>query len=206
MDIPVPSLASRRACALAAALAMLASLTVVTASASARPSSPAPLDAAREVLALSNARLELMDEVMASKWFSRSPIEDPVQETSVKDTAAAEAAALGVAAAGTRAVFAAQIEAAKEVQLGWGSHWLYYGAPAGMAAPELGQLRSQLSEISKQIVAVLPRLIPLSKLPDARNRVSIAAARFLRVRYLGSAGRAAIVDSLLTLRRASNSA
>lgn len=196
MDLPLPRLAFAALTTLALAFAL------ATSSASAKPGPSAPLEAAREALALSNARLELMDEVMASKWFSHSPIEDPVQETSVKDSAAAKAQALGVAAAGTRAVFAAEIEAAKEVELGWGSHWLYYGAPAGMAAPELGQLRAQLNEVSEQIIAILPRLVPLAKLPDAQDRVSKAAAKILTVRYLSAEGRAGLVDALLGLRRA----
>jgi chorismate mutase-like protein len=201
MEAPASRSTARRARALA--IAILTSLAALGAAAgTASAAAPAPLEAAREALVLSNTRLELMDEVMASKWFSRSPIQDTAQEASVKEAAAGEAGELGVAAAGTRALFAAEIEAAKEVQLGWGSHWLYYGAPADLAAPELVQLRSQLGEISKQIIAVLPRLVSLSKLPDARKRVGMAAAKILRVRYLGAEGRAALVDALFGLRRA----
>jgi len=190
----------RRARALTVAiLAFVVALAVAGGTASA--AAPVPLEAAREALALSNDRLELMDEVMASKWFNRTPIQDPAQEATVKAAAVVRAGELGIAAAGTRAVFAAEIAAAKEVQLGWGSHWLYYGAPTDLAPPELAQLRAQLSELSEQIVAVLPRLVPLSKLPDARDRVSRAAAKILTVRYLSADGRVALVDALLGLRR-----
>lgn len=158
--------------------------------------------AVRQALALSDARLELMDEVMASKWFGRTPIEDPAQEAAVVEAAVMKARALGVAAGGTAELFAAEIEAAKEVQLGWGSHWLYYGAPPDLAAPELAQLRAELSSISEQIVALLPKLVPLSRLPKARVPATRAAARILRVRYLSAEGRTRIVDALLRLRRA----
>jgi chorismate mutase-like protein len=178
-------------------VAAVAAGTAATASAEAPPA----LAAAREALALTDARLELMDEVMASKWFSRAPIEDPAQEAAVTEAAVAKAGELGVAPAGVRSLFGAEIEAAKEVQLGWGSHWLYLGAPPDLAAPDLAQLRSQLSEISERIVAVLPRLAPLAELPDAHRRVTMAAAKVLRVRYLGAASRARLVEALLAIRR-----
>jgi chorismate mutase-like protein len=163
---------------------------------------PSPLAAAQEVLARTNERLQLMDEVMASKWFSRTPIEDPAQEAAVKSAAVARAGTLGVAAAGTRSLFAAEIAAAKEVELGWGSHWLYYGAPPDLAAPELEALRVRLSGISEQIVAVLPRLVGLSEVPSARRRLLAMSANILRVRYLSVEGQKKIVDSLLGIRRA----
>jgi chorismate mutase-like protein len=164
---------------------------------------PAALTAAREALVLTDQRLELMDEVMASKWFSHSPIQDPAQETTVKEAAVAKAQALGVAAGGTRSLFAAEIVAAKEVQLGWGSHWLYYGAPPDLAAPELEALRARLSAISEEIVALLPRLVTLAKVPDARTRVGKIATKVLQVKYLGAEGRAGVIDALLGIRRAS---
>jgi chorismate mutase-like protein len=200
MKESVPRFALR--CARAFAMAIVTSVVAfATFGSTASAAAPAPLEAAREVLSLSKERLELMDEVMASKWFSHSPIQDPAQEAKVKEAAAAEAQELGVAPAGTRALFAAEIGAAKVVELGWGSHWLYYGAPADLAAPDLGQLRSQLSDISKKIVAVLPRLVSLSKLPNASSRVSQATAKILRVRYLGDDPRSTIVSALLGLRR-----
>jgi chorismate mutase len=157
---------------------------------------PAPMKAARQILNLTKNRLELMDEVMASKWLSRAPIQDPAQEATVTETAVAEAEALGVGPELTRGLFAAEIAAAKEVQLGWGSHWLYFGAPE-LAAPELTTLRAELTGISKAIVAALPRLEGLGAQPNVRDRLLTAASKILRVRYLTAAGREAIVDSLL---------
>jgi chorismate mutase len=157
---------------------------------------PAPMKAARQILNLTKNRLELMDEVMASKWLSRAPIQDPAQEATVTETAVAEAEALGVGPELTRGLFAAEIAAAKEVQLGWGSHWLYFGAPE-LAAPELATLRAELTGISKAIVAALPRLEGLGAQPNVRDRLLTAASKILRVRYLTAAGREAIVDSLL---------
>jgi chorismate mutase len=157
---------------------------------------PASMKAARQILTLTKNRLELMDEVMASKWLSRAPIQDPAQEATVTETAVAEAEALGVGPELTRGLFAAEIAAAKEVQLGWGSHWLYFGAPE-LAAPELTTLRAELTGISKAIVAALPRLEGLGAQPNVRDRLLTAASKILRVRYLTAAGREVIVDSML---------
>jgi chorismate mutase len=161
------------------------------------------LGPARQVLSLTEARLELMDEVMATKWLSRAPIQDLTQEAAVKEAAIAQAATRGVAAAGTRKLFDAEIAAAKEVQLGWGSHWLYYGAPPDLAAPDLTELRSRLSAISNEIVATLPRLVSLGEAPRAAERLEAAAARILTVKYLSREGRTAIVEGLLGIRAAS---
>jgi chorismate mutase len=177
-------------------LAFLAAAAVAVPT-SAVAAAPAPMAAARQVLTLTKSRLGLMDQVMASKWLSRAPIQDPVQEATVTETAVAEAEPLGVSAELTRSVFAAEIAAAKEVQLGWGSHWLYYGAPEGLAAPELATLRAELTAISKGIVAELPRLDGLATQPNVRARLLDAAKKILRVRYLTAAGREAIVDALL---------
>jgi chorismate mutase-like protein len=168
---------------------------------SAAASQPASLGAAREVLVLTRDRLDLMEEVMAAKWFSRSPIQDPAQEATVTEAAIAKARALGVAASGTRGLFEAEIAAAKEVELGWGAHWLFFGAPPDLAAPELETLRTELSAISERIVAVLPRLVPLSRDPEAAPRLRRAGARILRVAYLTGAGREPIVGALSAIRR-----
>jgi chorismate mutase-like protein len=184
---------------LAVTLALLWAGALVAPPAGAASTSLAP---ARRVLSLTEARLGLMDQVMASKWLSRSPIEDVAQETAVKEAAVAKAGEIGVAAAGTRRLFAAEIAAAKEVQLGWGSHWLLYGAPPDLTAPDLTELRARLSAISAEIVAALPGLVSIGEAPRAGERLEAAAARILTVRYLGREGRASIVEGILAIRAA----
>jgi chorismate mutase len=189
-----------------AALAVVAvSLAVVAPSAcAATPPAGGAFGAAREALILSKERLGLMKEVMASKWISRGPIQDLVQEESVKEAAVGKGLELGVAAGATRELFGAEIAAAKEVQLGWGSHWLYYGAPVGLAAPDLGQIRSSLGVISEGLVALLPKLVGLADEPNAEARLGAAGAKILKVPYLGAAGRGAIVEGLLGIRSRAN--
>jgi chorismate mutase len=182
---------------LAALLAVALVLVAIAIPTGAGAATPAPLKAARQILTLTESRLELMEQVMASKWLSRSPIQDPAQEATVTETAVTEGEALGVGAKLTRGVFKAEIAAAKEVQLGWGSQWLYFGAPEGLAAPELTTLRAELTAISKSIVAALPRLEGLDKQANVRARLLAASAKILIVHYLSTKSREAIVDALL---------
>jgi chorismate mutase len=182
--------------------ALLCALLVTVAMATSMPTgavaaTPAPLKAARQILTLTEQRLELMEQVMASKWLSRSPIQDPAQEATVTETAVAEAEALGVSAKLTRKLFAVEIAAAKEVQLGWGAQWLYFGAPEGLTAPELTTLRAELTGISKAIVADLPRIEGLSALPHVHTRLLNAAKKILIVHYLGNENFESLVEALL---------
>jgi chorismate mutase len=192
----------RRPRTLALALLMTGAAMLGLGAAGASAAGPS-LQPARQVLALTEARLELMEGVMASKWLSRAPIQDLTQEATVKEAAVAQAATLGVAAGGTRKLFDAEIAAAKEVQLGWGSQWLFYGAPPELAAPNLTELRSRLSTISSEIVATLPSLVSIAAAPRAGERLEAAAKRILTVRYLSGLGRTAIVEGLLGIRAAS---
>lgn len=175
-------------------------LVVAVGPARAAGSERAMIGAAREALGLTGQRLGLMKEVMASKWLSRAPIQDLGQEEAVKEAAVARGLELGVAAGSTRGLFTAEIAAAKEVQLGWGSHWLFYGAPAELAAPDLTALRASLAEISERLVALLPKLIGLGGVSEAEARVAAAARKILKVPYLGVEGRAQIVKALVAIR------
>jgi chorismate mutase len=197
----VPRPGSRRRSVLAALVVVAVSAVIVAPGAAAASGSDGgAFGAAREALVLSRERLGLMKEVMASKWLSRAPIQDLAQEEAVKESAIAQGLELGVAAGATRGLFTAEIAAAKEVQLGWGSHWLFDGAPAGLAAPDLGQLRTTLGRISERLVALLPKLVGLGSEPNAEARLRAAAAKSLRVPYLGPTGRSAIVEALLGVR------
>lgn len=189
----------RSALLLLAVLLVLAAIAV-PATATASAPEPAPLRAGREALVLTKERLDLMKEVMASKWLSRGPIQDLSQEETVTAAAVTQGLELGVAAGSTRHLFAAEIAAAKEVQLGWGSHWLYFGAPADLVAPDLAQLRATLGGISERLVALLPKLVALGDEPLAQAQMDAAAAKILKVPYLGDTGRGAIVEALLGIR------
>jgi len=68
-------------------------------------------------------RLDLMKDVAATKWQSKTAIEDQDRESIVIETAAADALKYGLTPASSRFFFAMQIEAAKEIQRYWFDEW-----------------------------------------------------------------------------------
>lgn len=165
----------------------------------------AGIGAARTALRLTGERLALMKQVMASKWVSRSPIQDRAQERVVMAGALALSRRRGLADAGVRRVFGQEILAAKEVQLGWGQQWLWYGFPRHLRPPDLTQMRAKLASLTPEVVDALARLGRLRC--QARGRVALlhASRRLIRTRFVSDRRRAAIVAALLSVRRVGSS-
>lgn len=191
-----PQATSRRAAVVAAAV--IAALA--PGAATAKTESPA--SAARRALSLSDARLSLMRSVMASKWQSRAPVEDRAQERAVLRSARDAARRHGLAAAGVAAVFEAEIETAKIVQLGWGRQWLLHGFPAGEPAPDIAQIRAKLADLSPRIVDALAGLDGLRCRAGARAALLRDSRRLIRARYVTNRARDQLVDALLKVHGA----
>ena len=68
-------------------------------------------------------RLDLMKDVAATKWQSKTAIEDLDREAVVIEKAATDALNYGLTPASSRFFFAMQIEAAKEIQRYWFAEW-----------------------------------------------------------------------------------
>jgi chorismate mutase-like protein len=167
----------------------------------ARPSStPAQLVAARSFLRLTNERLALMKAVMENKWVSRSPIEDRAQESRVVQAALALSVKLRLADAGVRRVFTEEISAAKDVQLGWGTRWLWHGFPQDLKPPSLDQLRDQIAALTPKLVDTLADLGRLRCEAGIRASLTRASHRLIPTRYVTDRRRAAIVAALLSVR------
>ena len=101
-------------------------------------------------------RLELMTAVAAHKWRHRQPIEDLQREALVIDQAVADALRYGFTVGSSRAFFAAQIEAAKEIQRHWFEVW--QSAPGPPSAPDLErEVRPELLRLGSEILAAAAR-------------------------------------------------
>ena len=166
-------------------------------------STPSPTSAARRALTLSDARLSLMRSVMASKWQSRAPVEDRVQEQAVLAGAREAARERGLAPAGVAAVFEAEISIAKSVQLGWGDQWLLHGFPAGEPTPDIAQIRAKLGALSPRIVDALAGLDGLRCRSGARVALRRDSRRLIRTRFVTDRARADLVDALLKVHGSS---
>jgi cyclohexadienyl dehydratase len=147
--------------------------------------------AAEQLYQLLDARLELMDEVAAHKWRQGQPIENLDRETVVLERAVADALRHGLTPDSSRAFFAAQIEAAKEIQRHWFRVWEAGAEPA--AAPDLDAVvRPELLRLGSDILAAAGHARPVSR----RAFDAVVA-----VEGLGDGARAAVFRALEDLRR-----
>jgi chorismate mutase len=175
------------------AAAVIAALTPAPATAT----TGSPAGAARHVLSLSDERLSLMRGVMASKWQSRTPVEDRAQERTVLTSARAAARQHGLGEAGVAAVFETEIATAKTVQLGWGRQWLLHGFPANEPTPDIAQIRAKLADLSPRIIDALAQLDGLRCRSGARAALLRDSRRLVRTRFVTQRARADLVGALL---------
>ena len=184
------------------ALAVAVALVALPAAASAADR----LAGARQVLALTQQRLSFMESVAASKWLSRTPIQDTAQEATVLQTARDAATASELQPASVANLFGVEITAAKVVQLGWGQEWLLNGFPADQPAPDLTAIRPQIAALTPAIVDALARTTAVHCVRDARARLLHDATRTITVAQVTPAVRVAVVDAILRVRGAGRDA
>jgi cyclohexadienyl dehydratase len=140
-----------------------------------------------------------MQDVAAHKWVNGLPVEDGAREAKVLESAEAAALRFGVDVSATRALFEAQIEAAKEIQRYWFTRWAL-GSPPRSAPDLVGDLRPRLLALGDLILAGLaaapgragsvPPLPGLSessrrRLSDALSAVEPYPSRLEQVRRSG---------------------
>jgi cyclohexadienyl dehydratase len=95
-----------------------------------------------------------MQDVAAYKWLNQRPIEDLERETVVLTAASRSGLDYNITVASSEAFFAAQIEAAKEIQRYWFDQWQTHGAPE-TAADLITTVRPALLDLGEQITAQL---------------------------------------------------
>ncbi|WP_218129246.1 chorismate mutase [Nonomuraea maritima] len=100
-------------------------------------------------------RLQVSDEVAASKFGTDSPIEDPVREQQVLDQVRAQAIAVGLAPDAAVAFFRDQITASKIVQSGLFALWTANPEQAPTTRPDLTRIREQLDRLTTNLLAEL---------------------------------------------------
>lgn len=184
-----------------APLALLATVVLGTLAPAASATELDRLAPARAALGLTGERLDLMRGVMATKWVARTPIEDVDQEQAVLASARAAARQRGLDPDAVAAFFAEQIEAAKEVQLGWGGRWLLRGFPADEPVPDLADLRARLAALTPAFLDALGRMADVRCARNLRARLLRVAGRRVDEPFVSDGRRAAIVDRMLAVAR-----
>jgi chorismate mutase len=149
-----------------------------------------PLGRLGALTALVIDRLDVSDDVAASKYGTDSPIEDPAREAQVLAQVRMQAAAAGVDPDAAVAFFRDQITASKVVQRGLFARWTAHPEEAPTTRPDLGRIREQLDRLTTDLLQELKNTEELRDKPIACT-VQLALA----------AGSGAVLERLDTLHR-----
>ncbi len=145
----------RRALLTTSAFAVtIAALLGAAAPAQACPRDPAEQQAVAAVASAALDRLEIADDVAASKYLSGKAVADPAREQAVVDATIAAAKADGVDPVAAERIIRAQITASKQVQYALIAFWHANPAQAPTTAPDL------TTSVRPRINAVDARLVP----------------------------------------------
>jgi chorismate mutase len=145
----------RRALLATSAFAVtLAAVLGAAAPAQACPRDPAEQQAVTAVASAALDRLEIADDVAASKWLSGKAVADPAREQAVVDATIAAAKADGVDPVAAERIIRAQITASKQVQYALIARWHAHPDEAPTTAPDL------TTSVRPRLDAVDARLVP----------------------------------------------
>ena len=178
---------------------LLLALAWSNAATGAEPAHPTPPLA--QLLALIDARLELMRDVALYKFRSAAPIAAPARERRVIDAAVDAASRAGLDPETTARFFDAQISAAKAVQQGWITQWGRTPPSPSERAPDLAtELRPQLLALGEALVVALAGAEPTLReaaLVDAhRSQFNSSVA----VEHLTAPAANSLFDAMLAVR------
>ena len=122
---------------------------------SAAPTTVKPLGRLGSLTDLVIQRLLVSDQVAASKFGTDSPIDAPAREQQELDAVRQQAGPLGLDPDAAVAFFQDQITASKVVQKGLFARWTAHPDQAPTSRPDLGQIRTQLDELTTQLLQEL---------------------------------------------------
>ena len=144
-------------------------------------------------------RLATADAVAASKYVSRSGVEDPARERVVLDAAGAAGATRRLDPAEVTRVVGDQIAASKVVQYGLLESWTDRPATAPTVPPDLTGVRTTLDALTPRLVDALASAQPARTDPACRAAVTSAAVRVAAARTLDSLHRRGLERALRSL-------
>jgi cyclohexadienyl dehydratase len=156
-------------------------------------------DQVRQIFALIDKRLELMQAVAAWKYVHQRPVLDDVRESSVLEATVAQAQTFGISAEPVRELFALQMRLAREMQQRFIDQWTAAGGvPA--APPDLNaELRPQLDKLGVQLMQAIYLAMPEFERQDFHGYYAGSAHSIAR-RGVGERDINALFDALMRLR------
>jgi cyclohexadienyl dehydratase len=158
-----------------------------------------PQHDASEVVDLMAQRLELMQFVAAWKYAKSLPIADAAREAVVLDATVERAAALGIEPVSARALFALQIELARNVQARWIDAWKHGASPPEPLRDLGSDLRPALDTLGSRLLLHIYLALPEFGRADFETRNRNPAGRLAKSVSAAEAGR--LVQALGRLRR-----
>jgi chorismate mutase len=134
----------------------------------------------RSLVETSAQRLLVAEKVALAKWDSGAPVEDAPREAQVIQTAVREGNTVGLDSTHVEEFFRAQIEANKVAQYSLLADWLRDGrAPAHAPVDLVNEVRPQLDEIEKQLIAELSDTVAARSAKSCHREVARAVGQYL---------------------------
>lgn len=168
------------------------------------PASGAPVEAElspeiERLLDLIEHRARLMPDVARWKWQRNLPVTDAAREQTVLARSTRDAVNAGIEPVGARALVAAQMAVARDIQ-----HAHFEGfeqTPPPIGGPDLHtDLRSAIGATTRAILEILPNVLPL--LPERRDLLNEALHARLAPLGASTVSIASLAEALTVLRPA----
>jgi cyclohexadienyl dehydratase len=158
-----------------------------------------PEDDVRQVFALLQARLSLMDDVAAWKHANNAPVTDAARERRVLDASVAEAQRLGIDAASARELFSLQIRLASEVQEHFIAMWRKQGRDSARIRDLNQELRPELDRVGAQLLQAIYLALPELARADFAQRYG-SFAKTIDMPGIDASDREQLIEALASLR------
>lgn len=114
----------------------------------------------RQVFALLQERLELMQAVAAWKQLHRAPVRDVAREQSVLEASVMQAQQYGISTGPARELFELQLRLAHEMQQRLIDQWCAAGVTPAAPRELSTELRSQLDELGSRLLQAIYLAMP----------------------------------------------
>ncbi|MEO6908862.1 MAG: hypothetical protein ABI210_13335 [Abditibacteriaceae bacterium] len=163
---------------------------------SANAATPSKVQATDRLYTILLRRVDLMKWIALDKWRNHKPIEDLPREKVVLQKTRQQAAAVGVLDIDT--LTRAQIQIAKNEQQRWMDKWKKTPPSKNSPAPSLSELRTELNELSSELMIALKESIP--SLHGAKRQVKLRALLDHKLEKLPTTERQILWTGLLKLQ------
>ncbi|WP_434599832.1 chorismate mutase [Streptomyces sp. A5-4] len=117
------------------------------------------------------------------KWFTGSPVDDPLREKQVLATAARQAGEAGADPDTTVRIFRDQIDANKEVQRALHTRWDADSSRAPESSPDLTEVRREINRVSADLVRAIADSAAARAAPSCGGTLTATKALVRRDRH-----------------------